>query len=179
MQGTLENAFTRYFATGEVPEPLGSRHPLIVPFQAFPSRDGHVVVAAGTEEQWVRLCRVLERDELANDKRFATNIARRENLTVLVKELSAIFQCKPTVTWVELLTAEEIPCAPIQNIAEAAVDPQIVARSMIVEVDDAKAGRQRVVNTPLRFSETPAMVTRSSPGLGEHSTEILKEWLGQ
>jgi len=175
----LENAFTRYFATGEVPGPLGSCHPLIVPFQAFPSRDGHVVVAAGTEEQWVRLCRVIERDELANDKRFATNIARRENIPALVQELSAIFEHKPTAAWVDLLTAEEIPCAPIQNIAEAAVDPQIVARSMIVEVDDANAGRQRVVNTPLRFSETPTMVTRSSPGLGEHSAKILKEWLGQ
>lgn len=175
----LENAFSRYFATGEVPGRLGSRHPLIAPFQAFPTRDGHVVVAAGTEAQWGRLCRVIERQDLAVDERFATNSGRRENLAALVQELTAIFRQKPTAAWVTLLHAAEIPCAPIQTVAETALDPQVIARNMIVEVDDPGVGRQRVVNTPLRFSETPAGVARSAPGLGEHSDEILQEWLGR
>ncbi len=174
----LENAFSRYFATGEVPSPVGSRHPLIVPFQAFPSQDGHVVVAAGTEEQWQRLCEVLERQDLAEDARFADNLSRRENLPALVEELSAIFRMNSTAAWVEALSARDIPCAPIQDIAQSAVDPQIIARDMIVEVDDPVAGKQRVVNTPLRFSETPASVTRSSAQLGEHTETILEEWLG-
>lgn len=174
----LENAFSRYFATGDVPGPLGSRHPLIVPFQAFPTANGHVVVAAGTEEQWVRLCRVIEREELAADHRFTSNINRRENLAALIQELSATFKRKPTAAWVELLLAAEIPCAPIQNVAEVAADPQVVARNMIVEVDDPAAGRQRVVNSPLRFSGMPVAVSRSAPALGEHSAQILEEWLG-
>ena len=175
----LENAFSRYFATGQVPGPLGSRHPLIAPFQAFPTKDGHVVVAAGTEAQWGRLCQVIDRADLAADERFATNSARRENLPSLVEELTGGFRRESTATWVVLLNAGEIPCAPIQTIAESAVDPQVIARNMIVEVDDPQAGPQRVVNTPLRFSDTPAAVTRSAPGLGEHSTDILQEWLGR
>jgi len=175
----LENAFSRYFATGQVPGPLGSRHPLIAPFQAFPTKDGHVVVAAGTEAQWGRLCQVIDRPDLADDERFATNSARREHLPALVEELSNVFERGATATWVALLNARGIPCAPIQTIAEAAVDPQVIARNMIVEVNDPGAGPQLVVNTPLRFSDTPAAVTRSAPGLGEHSTDILQEWLGR
>jgi len=173
----LENAFSRYFATGKVPRPLGSRHPLIVPFQAFPTADGYIVVAAGTEKQWQRLCQALGRPALAADERFRTNLARRENLPALERELSAIFRERPTVEWIALLEADDIPCAPIQTVAQAAADPQVIARDMVVTVHDPEAGPQRVVNTPLRFSETPAKVTRSAPGLGEHAEEILREWL--
>ena len=174
----LENAFSRYFVTGETPRPIGSRHPLIVPFQAFPSQDGHVVVAAGTEKQWERLCDVIGRRDLAEDARFVDNLSRCENIPALVEELSAVFRMDSTATWVQVLSARDIPCAPIQDIAQAAADPQVVAREMIVEVDDPLAGKQRVVNTPLRFSETPAAVTRSSPQLGEHTETIIEEWLG-
>jgi len=149
-----------------------------VPFQAFPSQDGHVVVAAGTEKQWERLCDVIGRRDLAEDARFVDNLSRCENIPALVEELSAVFRMDSTATWVQVLSARDIPCAPIQDIAQAAADPQVVAREMIVEVDDPLAGKQRVVNTPLRFSETPAAVTRSSPQLGEHTETIIEEWLG-
>jgi CoA:oxalate CoA-transferase len=173
----LENACARYFANGEVPGPLGSRHPLIVPFQSFPTRDGHVAVAAGTEEQWVRLCRALGHAELADDERFARNVKRRENLAALEPLLSDVFRLRTTAEWVDVLSEFEIPCAPIQSVAQALVDPQVQMRNMIVQVDDAKQGKQRVVNTPLRFSNTPARVEKSSPELGEHSSEVLSEWL--
>lgn len=173
----LENAFSRFFATGEVPGPLGSRHPLIAPFQAFPTRDGFVAVAAGTEGYWADLCRALDRSDLADDSRFATNAARREHLSALEVELSEIFRGRETGEWVELLTDRRIPCAPIQSVAQAAADPQVAARQMIVEVDDPQAGRQRVVNTPLRFSDTPANVERTAPSLGEHTQVVLREWL--
>jgi CoA:oxalate CoA-transferase len=173
----LENAYARYFATGEIPQPLGSRHPLIVPFQSFPTRDGHIAIAAGTEEQWVRLCRALGRAELTDDARFARNIQRRENLSRLEPLLADIFRTRTTNEWVSMLSEFEIPCAPIQNVAQAVSDPQVQLREMIVEVNDAQQGKQRVVNTPLRFSDTPARVEKSSPSLGEHSEEILHEWL--
>ncbi len=174
----LENAFSRYFATGDVPAPLGSRHPLIVPFQAFPTSDGHLVVTAGTDEQWARLCLALGRADLMQDPRFVDNLARRENLPALERLLGEIFRGRTTAVWLDLLTAHEIPCAPIQNVAQAARDPQTVARNMIVELDDRKAGKVRVVNTPLRFSNTRAALAHSSPELGEHSQEVLAEWLG-
>lgn len=172
----LENAFARYFATSEIPTRLGSQHPLIAPFQAFPTRDGYIVVTAGTEAQWARLCEALSARELKEDARFVHNTARRENIHALENELNARFETRTTNEWLTHLAQYEIPCAPIQNIAQAANDPQILAREMIVQVDDAKAGRQRVVSTPLRFSEMHAGARTSAPQLGEHTDEILREW---
>lgn len=173
----LENAFARYFATGIVPARLGSQHPLIVPFQAFPTSDGYIVVTAGTEAQWLRLCDALGASELKEDVRFLTNAARRINLDALEAELNARFKMRTTEAWLETLKQNEIPCAPIQTIAQAANDPQIAAREMIVQVDDARAGQQRIVNSPLRFSEMQSGVRTSAPQLGEHTDEILREWL--
>lgn len=174
----LENAFARYFATGETPARLGSQHPLIVPFQAFPTRDGYVVVTAGTEAQWARLCDALDAVELKEDARFANNTVRREHIRELEQALNAHFVTRPTEEWLALLHRYEIPCAPIQTIAQVADDPQILAREMIVQVEDALAGSQRIVNTPLRFSEMRAGVRASAPQLGEHNDEVLRDWLG-
>lgn len=173
----LENAFNRYFATGETPMRLGSRHPLIVPFQAFSTRDGYIVVTAGTEAQWARLCEALKAAELKEDARFINNAARRQHVQELETELNAHFAGRTTDEWLNILRGHEIPCAPIQTIAQAANDPQIVAREMIARVQDARAGQQRIVNTPLRFSEMQAGVRTSAPQLGEHTDEILREWL--
>lgn len=174
----LENAFGRYFATGQVPGRLGSRHPLIVPFQAFAAADGHFALAAGTEAQWQRLCAALGRPALADDPRFARNADRRQNLPALERELSEVFRARPAAEWVTLLGAHDIPCAPIQDIAAAAADPQVQARGMIVTVEDPREGPQTVVNTPLRFSETEAQVRASAPQLGAHTQAVLEEWLG-
>jgi crotonobetainyl-CoA:carnitine CoA-transferase CaiB-like acyl-CoA transferase len=92
--------------------------------------------------------------------------------------LSEGFRQRPTAEWLALLKAHEVPCAPIQDVATAAADPQTLAREMIVTVHDPQAGPQRVVNTPLRFSETRASVRASSPRLGEHTQAVLEEWLG-
>lgn len=175
----LENAFARYFATGETPARLGSQHPLIVPFQAFPTSDGYVVVTAGTEAQWQRLCEALGASELREDARFVNNTARRQNIGALETELNARFKTCTTDEWLEILKQHEIPCAPIQTIAQAASDPQIAAREMIVQVEDAQAGTQRIVNTPLRFSDMQAGVRTSAPQLGEHTDEISRDWLAE
>jgi CoA:oxalate CoA-transferase len=175
----LENAFARYFATGETPGPLGSRHPLIAPFQAFSTGDGYIILTAGTDAQWARLCRALECMELVNDPRFATNTARREHVRELEQILSERLKSRPTAGWLDTLGRHEVPAAPIQSIADAARDPQVQAREMIVEVEDAPAGRQRLINSPLRFSEMSAGVRSRAPQLGEHSDQILKEWLNQ
>jgi CoA:oxalate CoA-transferase len=173
----LENAFARYFATGETPAQLGSRHPLIVPFQAFATRDGYVAVTAGTEAQWARLCDALDAPELKSDARFGENAMRRANMDALETELHARFVTRPTAEWLALLKQHEIPCAPIRTIPQVAADPQLAAREMFVEVEDAAAGAQRLVNTPLHFSELEAGVRTSAPQLGEHTDAVLKEWL--
>ncbi len=173
----LENAFSRYFATGEVPGPIASRHPLIVPFQAFPSADGQIVVSAGTEEQWGRLCQALDAPQLACDLRFITNRDRLENIEELDRELSSLLIRRPTEFWLERLGTFEVPCSPIQDIAESARDPQVVARHMLVELLDPEHGWLRFVNTPLRFSQTPAGIRAAAPALGSDLEEVLEEWL--
>src|SRR4029078_1835208 len=99
---------------------LGSQHPLIVPFQAFPTRDGYIVVTAGTEAQWARLCDALNAPELKEDSRFAHNTARREHIQELEAELNVRFAGQTTGEWLKILSQYEIPCAPIQTIAQTA-----------------------------------------------------------
>ncbi|MBI4444441.1 MAG: CoA transferase [Acidobacteria bacterium] len=175
----LENAFSRYFATGEIPQPSGSRHPQVAPFQAFPTRDGYLVVSAGTQEQWELLCDALHRSDLKKDNRFADFVARQVHVSDLEKELFPIFRAASTSDWLQLLPKLGIPCAPIQNIAEAAADPQVLARNMIVELEDPLAGKVRIVNSPLRFSQTAVNASRSAPRLGSSKKEVLDEWLSE
>lgn len=175
----LENAFARYFTTGEVPAPMGSRHPLIAPFQAFPTRDGYLVVTAGTEAQWARLCEALGASDLITDPRFVDNAARREHIDALQELLKAAFVTRTTGEWLEQLARYQVPSAPIQTIAQAADDPQLQARGMIVTVESGQGRRQRIVNTPLRFSELDAGVRATAPQLGEHTEQVMKEWLAE
>ena len=175
----LENAFSRYFATGEIPGPIASRHPLIVPFQAFPSADGQIVISAGTEEQWDRLGQALDASWLNSDQRFSTNRNRLENIDELEEVLSSILIRHPTAFWLQRLESFEVPCSPIQNIAEAARDPQVTARHMLVELMDPEHGPLRFVNNPLQFSQTPAGVRATAPALGSDRDAVLEDWLGE
>ena len=175
----LENAFSRYFATGEIPGPIASRHPLIVPFQAFPSADGQIVISAGTEEQWDRLGQALDASWLNSDERFSTNRDRLENIDELEEVLSSILIRHPTAFWLQRLESFEVPCSPIQNIAEAARDPQVAARHMLVELMDPEHGSLRFVNNPLQFSQTPAGVRATAPALGSDRDAVLEDWLGE
>jgi crotonobetainyl-CoA:carnitine CoA-transferase CaiB-like acyl-CoA transferase len=124
------------------------------------------------------LCDVLDAPELKTDARFATNTARRENIIELQNMLNAHFTKESTNHWLSLLGQAEIPCAPIQNIEQAANDLQLAAREMIVQVQDSTAGPQRVVNSPLNFSEMDSDVRASAPQLGEHNEQVLRDWLG-
>ena len=175
----LENAFSRYFATGEIPGPIASRHPLIVPFQAFPSADGQIVVSAGTEEQWDRLGQALEAPWLISDRRFSTNRDRLANIEELEELLSSILIRHSTAFWLQRLESFEVPCSPIQNIAETARDPQVAARDMLVELMDPEHGPLHFVNTPIQFSQTPAGVRATAPALGSDREAVLEDWLGE
>jgi CoA:oxalate CoA-transferase len=173
----LENAVIRYTTTGEVPGPLGSRHPSIAPFEAFPASDGHVIFAVGTAH-WEDFCRVLGRPELARDGRFTTNALRAEHadgLRELIVEASA---AKTVGQWVESMEAAGVPCGPINNIHEVATHPQIAARHMIASVEHEGLGSVRMADCPIKLSATPTGVQGPAPALGEHSDEVLAEWVG-
>lgn len=174
----LENAFARFFATGEVPQRIGTRHPLRTPFQAFPTQDGHIVLAASEERFWQRLCQVINRPDLLRDERFKDNPSRTRNHDQLEPILKEITQTKKTAEWVALMDKNDIPCGPVNSIDQVVDDPHTAAREMITEVEHSKAGRLKVVNSPLKLSRTPVKIERACPELGEHTEEILQNLLG-
>src|ERR1700744_637663 len=118
----LENAISRYVATGEVPGKLGSRHPSIAPFAAFATKDGHIAIAAGNDDIWARVCRVLGREELITDERFVTNVARVTHVHALAAEMEVALSAKPSKEWLAVLEAEGVPCGPINTVADVMVD---------------------------------------------------------
>ncbi len=172
---TLTNQAMNYLATGQSPDRIGNTHPNIVPYQAFPTTDGHIVVAVGNDAQFVRYCAVVGRPELAGEARFATNIERVRNRDVLIPMLEDIMADRDTAAWSEAFEEAGIPCGPINTIEEAFADPQVEAREMRIELAHPLAGTVPLVGSPMRLSATPVRYRRAPPLLGEHSEDILRE----
>ncbi len=148
----LENAIARYFATGQIPGPLGARHPSITPFEAYRTADGHVIVAAGNDSLFNRLCDAIDRAELAGNPLFRTNPDRNTHVLALKDELEATFKTAPTSHWLRILEAAGVPCGPINNVKQAMEDPQIEARNMMISADDPIAGAVRLAGNPIKIS---------------------------
>lgn len=173
----LENAVSRYLVTGVNPEPIGNRHSSIVPFESFQTSDGDIMVAAGNDVLWKKLCQALGNTVLAEDERFVTNPLRSENYNELRPLLAEEFIKKGTKEWLEILEECGVPNGPINNIEQVINDPQVKARDMIVEVDHPKAGKLKTIGVPIKMSETQGSIRFPSPLLGEHTEEVLKDML--
>ncbi len=174
----LENAIARYAATGQAPRPIGNRHPAIFPFEPFDTSDGQLMVAAGNDTLWARLCAVIGRPELADDPRFATNPSRHQNYAAMRAALAEALAQRPTADWQRELDAAGIPNGPINDVADVVHDPQVQAREMIQEVEHPVAGKTLLPGVPIKLSATPGGIRRPAPLLGEHAEEILADWLG-
>lgn len=170
---TLENAVVRYTAKGDIAHPLGSAHPSIAPFQAFPTRDSWIILAIGSDKLWVELCHALERQDLIEDARFRTNQLRSENRAALIAILTETLETKTTAEWVDFFNRHEIPCSRVNNMQQICEDPHIKARNMLVEIDQPCMGRMKIAGSPFHLSETPGGVYRPAPLLGEHTEEVL------
>lgn len=166
---------TGYLASGDVPRPLGSGTSTIAPYQAFPTRDGHLIVAAGNDNLWRRLCAALERDDLAADPRFTGNPDRVRHRDELAAELSATFAAKPTGEWQKILDAAGVPITAIQTLDQVAAHPQVRATGALAPVPHPRIDDFTVVSTPLQRDGAYPGVRRVPPLLGEHSAEILGE----
>jgi CoA:oxalate CoA-transferase len=172
----LENAIARYQATGEIPGPLGSRHPSIAPFQALASRDGHLVVAAGSDALFRALAEALGRPELSADPRFASNELRTRNVDALENELARPLAAADTAEWLTRLRAAGVPCARVQNVAEVLADPQVRARNMVVRVDDPVAGPLAMPGNPIKLAAFADPSEREpAPDLDADRERILAE----
>ena len=174
----LENAVVRYFATGEVPQPLGSRHPAITPFEAFASADGYVIIAIGNDTLWEKFCEHVGRRELISDARFRTNADRTANHSELFPVLSEILRQRTTDAWIDALEKIGVPCGPINAMDKVVNHPQVQAREMITQVVHQITGTVEVPGIPIKLSETPGSVNAPAPSLGEHTIAVLTELLG-
>jgi len=172
----LENALARFAATGVSPGPLGARHPSITPFGAFRTGDGYVILAAGNDRLFARLCDTIGCPEVARDARFATNALRCDNEAELRHELERALSGRPTAAWLEALRAVDLPCGPINDVAAVVADPQVRARNMLVRIDD-DAMPIEVAGNPIKLSRHEDPPARpKAPALDEHGAAI-REWL--
>jgi len=173
----LENAIARYVATGNVPGPLGARHPSIAPFAVYATKDSHIVIAAGTDGLFKRVAEVIGRPELAKDARFGSNHDRVENAIALQGELEAALAARTSEDWLALLEKAGVPHAPLNNVADVVADPQVKARNMIVTAMDPDLGPIRMQGHPVKLSAYADSATReAAPDLDEDRAAILK-WL--
>jgi CoA:oxalate CoA-transferase len=172
----LENAITRYVATGEVPGPLGARHPSIAPFAAFATADGHVVIACGTDAIWHRFCATIGRPDLADDARFLSNADRARNIEPLHTEIERTLGTCDTAEWLRVLDAAQIPHAPINDVADVIADPHVQARNMVVGVDDPDLPGLKVAGNPIKMSAFDDPTVRGRvPKLDEDRARILRD----
>ena len=173
----LENAIVRYFATDEIPQPLGSRHPAITPFEAFESADGHIIIAIGNDTLWAKFCEHVDQKNLISDPRFSTNVERTANHSELFPILSEIMRQRTTDEWIDALENIGVPCGPINTIDKVVNHPQVQARNMITQVIHQMTGAVEVPGLPIKLSDTPGDVDIPAPNLGEHTVEILTDVL--
>jgi CoA:oxalate CoA-transferase len=163
----LENAIARYAATGDVPGPLGGRHPSITPFAVFAAADGHLVIAAGNDRIFRRMCTVLGCEPAADDPRFATNVLRTEHHAELQAVMETALAHADVDAWLARLEAADIPCGPINDVAAVLSHPQVRARNMVVTADDERLQGLAMAGNPIKSSRHPDPPTRGPvPDLG-------------
>jgi len=174
---TLANQATNYLASGTAPGRLGNAHPNVVPYQAFATADGHVILAIGNDSQFAKFCAIGGRPELAADPRFTTNAARVGNRAALVPLVRDMMATRPAAEWLKLLGDAGVPCGPINTLDQVFADPQVAARGMKVEIAHPLAGTVTLPASPMKLSASPVAYTLHPPLLGEHTDAVLSELL--
>jgi formyl-CoA transferase len=172
------NQILNFGCSGEVPKRYGNAHANIVPYEVFPSADGHIILAVGNDGQFASFCAVAGRPELAVDPRFRTNPDRVRHRPVLVPIVQDIVRTQGSRWWIERLEAAGVPCGPINDMGQVFEDPQVRHRGMRVDIPHPLGVDVPTVASPMRFSATPVAYDRPPPMLGEHTDAVLGELLG-
>ena len=174
----LENAIARYAINGEVPGPIGSRHPSITPFGGFKTKDSWVIIACGNQAIWERFCQAVNRGDLLEVEEFKTNEKRTENYQKIKPVLDEITIQKTTEEWLKIFESASVPASAINTVDKLFSDPQVKARKMIIETEQPGMGKIYVAGNPIKLSTlTEEIVTDPAPKIGEHTNEILQSFL--
>src|SRR5436853_3427027 len=165
----------RYFATGEVPKPLGSAHQTSAPYQALRASDGFFTLGATTARNWEACCDVFGLSELKQDPRFAKGHVRHQNRRELIPIIEDVSSRRPARHWVEALERAGVPCGLLQTYDQVFHDPHLLSRAFFPDAPHSRLGPVKQIASPMRLSETPTRMVRAGPLLGEHSAEVLAE----
>ncbi len=175
----MENAMARYQATRAAPKPQGCKHPTVAPFQSFKASDRYFVIAVANDSLFRKLCNCIGCPELVDDPLFVSNAARHENQPELERRLQKIFLTKTADEWIAQIEKAGVPVSPINDLSYVAEDPQILARNMLVDMDDPSLPDIQVTGNPIKMTNIPEMKCRPhAPEIGENNVEILTQWLG-
>ncbi|KAI9208188.1 CoA-transferase family III domain-containing protein [Polychytrium aggregatum] len=175
---SLANIGHSYLIGGQEAKRWGTSHAAIVPYQAFPTKDSFVVIGAGNDGQFEKLCQAIDQPELLQDPRFQTNKDRVAHRKELIEILSDVFSTHPTKHWLGLLEPIGVPFAPVNNIAETFQHPQVIHRGMVQKIKHPRAGDISLIGPPVKYSNTPPSVRMPPPVLGEHTHVVLRDVLG-
>ena len=173
----LANQSMNYLHGQKTPQRMGNAHPNTVPYQDFPTADGYMILAIGNDSQFAKFCIAAGHPTLANDERYAENKARLSNRVELVTLIRNITREKTTSEWISLLEQAGVPCGPINTVAEVFADQQVKARGMQMQMEHPVAGPIPLVASPIRLSGTPVQYRQAPPTLGEHTREVMKNYL--
>jgi formyl-CoA transferase len=172
------NQISNYFHSGKIPERWGNAHPNLLPYEVFPTADGHLILGAGNDSQWLSFCQAAEHPELAADARFKTMPDRIRNRAALIPLIQTIMKRRTNREWIERFDAANVPCGPINNYRQVFENPQVQYRGLKVGMPHPLAGSIPGVASPMRFSETPVEYLMPPPLLGQHTREVLSDVLG-
>lgn len=174
----LANQAANYLVGGVVPRRMGNAHPNIVPYQEFPTADGYMIVAVGNDGQFASLCNTLGKPEWSSDERFATNPQRVKHRSELIALIHGMTVRRTTDEWVAAMEAAGVPCGPINTLDRVFADPHVQARGARIEMPHPLAKEVPLVANPIRLSESPVQYRHAPPTLGQHTEEVLSDWLG-
>ena len=175
--GWLGNNALNYLVSGKVPVRWGNAHPNLTPYQAFPTKDGNLILAIGNDGQFRRFCQIAGL-EIAMEPRFVDNRSRLANRDALIAIIAPAMKAKTTAEWMAALEVEGVPCGPINTIDQVFADPQVQHRGLRMDLPHEKAGTVPQVANPIKFSRTPIEYRSGPPLLGQHTQEILEDLLG-
>ena len=162
-----------YLNSGELPQKMGSAAPYSTPNEAVPTSDGYIMLAAYHEQRWIKLCRLLERDDLINDQRFSTNENRLKNRKEMMGILGELFLQKTSGEWLDILAENDIVCGPVETYNNVVTSPQAQHDQAFISINHPYYGEIKMPAFGLKFSQTPAQVKLPPPSHGEHTEEIL------